>query len=93
MTKEVIILNFDDDTIECKTFVVVNDPEFTIDRRFESVHTCGYDSIKRDYKSYIPLIKEAIKQGKHYIGFTKPVPKDKALSFGETEAYMEIQWD
>lgn len=74
MTKEVIILpSFDDGSIECKTFVVVNDPEYTIDRRYESVHTCEYSSIQRDYAQYIPQILEAIKQGKHYIGFLKPV--------------------
>lgn len=93
MIKEVIILDFNDSSIEAKTFCVVNDPEFTIDRNYESVHTCEYASIVRDYKEYIPQILEAIKQGKHYIGFLKPVPKDKALSFGETQAYMEIQWD
>ncbi len=86
-------LGIDYSKAEFKTFCVVNDPEFTIDRRFESVHTCEFDAIKRDYAAYIPQILEAIRQGKHYIGFLKAVPKEKALNFGETEAYMEIQWD
>lgn len=87
------LLNFDDSSIDCKTFFVVNDPEYTIDINYESLYTCEYDSIKRDYSEYIPQIIEAMRQGKHYIGFLKIVPKDKALEFGKTEAYVEIQWD
>lgn len=56
---------FDDGSIECKTFCVVNDEDDTI--------ICEYDYIKKHYAHLLIPINAAIKDGKHYIGFIKDI--------------------
>lgn len=75
--KQVIFLDngmFDDGSIECKTFCVADKDDALV---------CEYSYIEKHYPEHVDAIKDAIKNGKHYIG----------IGVAFTSEYKEIQWD
>jgi hypothetical protein len=74
---------FDDGSIECKTFCIVEPNDEAL--------VCEYSYVLKNHADKLALIQAAIKEDKHYIGYL--IPSSDPLSFGETQAYCEIQWD
>ena len=83
----IVLPSFDDGSIECRTFCIV-------EGEYEEPIVCEYDYILKHHADKLTQILEAMKQGKSYIGYLKDIAgTDKAMNFGRTERYCEIQWD
>jgi hypothetical protein len=82
----------DERSLECRNFAVVG--------LKEDVFICKFSYIQKHFPEVVRKIREALAEGRRHIGFLKDLrsAKDRngtplGISFGETHAYCEIQWE